>query len=133
MINTKVRIEVENDDQLPFNPNNKRKCTNDQSEAAERINEQIQEFRRKQSRAFAYKSSFMSRHDEYPSRDINFARQLKNIQINIGLININLGKCRPLNLVQTRLLDVNFRKKTRIGFLGQQHYMIGTIGYLETL
>ena len=72
MINTKVRIEVENDDQLPFNPNNKRKnkCTNDQSEAAERINEQIQEFRRKQSRVFAYKSSCMSRYDEYSSRDI---------------------------------------------------------------
>ena len=77
MINTKVRIEDENNDQLPFNPNNKRKCTNDQSEAAERINEQIQEFRRKQSRVFAYKSSRMSCHDEYPSRDISFARQLK--------------------------------------------------------
>ena len=77
MINTKVRIEDENNDQLPFNPNNKRKCNNDQSEAAERINEQIQEFRRKQSRVFAYKSSCMSRHDEYHSRDVSFARQLK--------------------------------------------------------
>ena len=57
LINTKVRIEVENNDQLPFNPNNKRKFTNDQSETAERINKQIQEFRRKQSRVFAYKSS----------------------------------------------------------------------------
>ena len=127
MINTKVGIEVENDDQLPFNPNNKRKCTNDQSEAAERINEQMQEFRRKQSKVFAYKSSSMSRHDEYPSRDISFARQLKECTNKHRAKQHQSRKMSPVESRPNPSLGRKFSKKNQNRFFRIQHYTIGAI------
>ena len=107
--------------------NKQRKCTNEQSAAAERINDQIKEFRHKQSRVFANISRRMP-YQEHTTSYISFASQLNEYVNNHRAKQHQFRQNSSFENCQNRSLkNVKMRKETRKVFFAKQHYTIGTI------
>ena len=106
--------------------NKQRKCTNEQSAAAERINDQIKEFRHKQSRVFANISRRMP-YQEHTTSYISFASQLNEYVNNHRAKQHQFRQNSSFENCQNRSLKRKDAKRNQKSFFAKQHYTIGTI------